>query len=171
MFSHMVSSESMSATWRSCRSMVRFTGVENQQRSGEMKGLSYVVAGLGLALMVGAAGLRGQEIPEWVTDTNIEAGAAVFAGPGICVACHGADATGTIGPDLTDDDWLHGDGSPASILERILKGVSASEVMGDMGAIMPPKGGSAITDEQAKQVAAYIWSLRHPKGDPSGPAS
>jgi len=26
---------------------------------------------------------------------------------------------------------------------------------------MPPKGGSAITDEQLKAVAAYVYSLSH----------
>ena len=30
-----------------------------------------------------------------------------------------------------------------------------------MGAIMPPKGGSAITDDQVKAVAAYVWTLSH----------
>ena len=131
-----------------------------------MKRLSRVVAGLGLALAssTGAWGLQGQERPAWLTDANIEAGSAVYAGPGMCVACHGPDGKGTIGPDLTDDQWLHGDGSPASILERILEGVSATEVKGDMGAIMPPKGGSAITDEQAQQVTAYVWSLSHREG-------
>ena len=131
-----------------------------------MRDFSVAVAMLALVLSLGAStnGLQGQEQPDWVTDVNIEAGAAVFAGAGICVACHGPDARGTIGPDLTDEEWLHGDGSPASILERILKGVSASEAKDDTGAIMPPKGGSAITDEQARQVAAYIWSLSHPGG-------
>ena len=26
---------------------------------------------------------------------------------------------------------------------------------------MPPKGGSTITDEQVKEVAAYVYSLSH----------
>lgn len=164
MLLHVVSSDPMGAPQRAAGSMVRSTGVQNQVRSGELKGLSFVGTGLALALTMGVAGLQAQEKPEWVTDTNIEAGAGIFAGPGICVACHGADAKGTIGPDLTDDEWLNGDGSPASILELILEGVSASETNSEIGAIMPPKGGAAITDEQAKQVAAYTWSLSHPNG-------
>lgn len=34
-----------------------------------------------------------------------------------CVGSHGPDADRTsLGPDLTDDEWLWGDGSPASIV-------------------------------------------------------
>ncbi len=30
------------------------------------------------------------------------------------------------------------------------------------GQIMPPRGGSGITDEPVRAVAAYVWSLSHP---------
>lgn len=37
--------------------------------------------------------------------TAIAAGKATFTS--ICAACHKADATGLIGPNLTDNEWLH----------------------------------------------------------------
>jgi mono/diheme cytochrome c family protein len=27
------------------------------------------------------------------------------------------------------------------------------------GTIMPPKGGSQLTDEQVREVSAYVWSI------------
>jgi hypothetical protein len=30
-----------------------------------------------------------------------------------------------------------------------------------MGAIMPARGGSGITDEQVNAVSAYVWTLSH----------
>jgi cytochrome c oxidase cbb3-type subunit III len=42
---------------------------------------------------------------------------------GKCAACHGPELQGLIGPNLTDDYWLTGNGSPESIATVILKGV------------------------------------------------
>ncbi len=39
-----------------------------------------------------------------------------------CAACHGDKAEGKIGPNLTDDAWLHG-GNPEEIYKTISKGV------------------------------------------------
>src|SRR5687767_9385171 len=41
-----------------------------------------------------------------------------------CSACHRADGGGQIGPNLTDDAWIHG-GSAAEILATISNGVLA----------------------------------------------
>ena len=40
-----------------------------------------------------------------------------------CKACHGANGEGGIGPNLTDDYWLHGNGSLETIYDTISKGV------------------------------------------------
>ena len=39
-----------------------------------------------------------------------------------CVACHGADGGGLIGPNLTDDYWIHG-GSRSTIYATVADGV------------------------------------------------
>ncbi|MFQ5746564.1 MAG: c-type cytochrome [Gemmatimonadota bacterium] len=105
-----------------------------------------------------------QELPEGVTAAMIEDGTGVFAGAGICTACHGADAKGlpNLGADLTDDEWLHSDGSYEAIVETVKNGVTAEE--SSSGVPMPPKGGANINEDQVKAVAAYVWSLSHGGG-------
>jgi cytochrome c oxidase cbb3-type subunit 3 len=72
------------------------------------------------------------------------AGAQVYATN--CVACHLADMTGSIGPNLVDDEWIHG-GTPEDIQNVIINGV-------------PEKGMLAwlpiIGAEQVNQVTAYV---------------
>jgi mono/diheme cytochrome c family protein len=59
---------------------------------------------------------------------------------------------------LNDAEWLHSDGSYDAIVSQIIKGVTAAE--SKTGVAMPAKGGSAITDDQAKLIAAYVYGLR-----------
>ena len=99
--------------------------------------------------------------PEGATDVMVQEGMQIYAGAGICGACHGPDATGAIGPDLTDGEWLIGDGEYEQLVTQILEGVSATEATNPLGAIMPPKGGAAITEAQVRSVAAYVWALSH----------
>ena len=101
------------------------------------------------------------ERPAGITDAMVQEGAQIYAGAGICAACHLADGTGSIGPDLTDSEWLIGDGEFEQLVEQILEGVSAAEATNSLGAIMPPRGGAAITDAQVRAVAAYVWTLSH----------
>jgi len=50
---------------------------------------------------------------------SISGGEAVFKAN--CVACHGDQGQGIVGPNLTDNYWLHG-GSPESILASVTHG-------------------------------------------------
>ncbi len=122
-----------------------------------MKRISLTLAGLAVALM-SASSLQAQ-MPDGVTDAMVAEGQTVYMGAGLCAACHGMDGSGAIGPNLTDSEWLTGGGSYPELIDQINKGVSAAEIKNSMGAIMPPKGGSAITDDQVKAVAAYVWKL------------
>ena len=99
------------------------------------------------------------QMPEGVTQQIIDQGKAIFNGAGICMVCHGPDAKGmpNLGADLTDKEWTQGDGSYEAILKTIQEGVSSDKSGG--GTMMPPKGGSAINEEQMRAVAAYVWSL------------
>jgi len=63
-----------------------------------------------------------------------------------CVACHGQNMEGGIGPNLLDEEWIHGN-APADILRTIQEGV-AEKGMPTWGPILGP--------ERVKQVAAYI---------------
>ena len=90
--------------------------------------------------------------------TLLARGDTVYHGPGNCYACHGAAATGAVGPNLTDAEWIHSKGTYEEIVAQILKGVTKEEAKS--GIPMPPKGGSSISDEDVKAVAAYVYSLR-----------
>lgn len=105
-----------------------------------------------------------QELPEGVTAAMIEEGKGLFAGAGICAACHGVEAKGlpNLGADLTDSEWLHSDGSYEAIEETITAGVTAEE--SSSGVPMPPKGGANLSEDQVEAVAAYVWSLSHGGG-------
>lgn len=68
-----------------------------------------------------------------------------------CVACHGAKAEGTIGPNLTDASWLHG-GNPSKIFATIRDGVPAKGM---------PTWGAILGNIGVRDVAAYVVSLRN----------
>lgn len=100
-----------------------------------------------------------QDLPEGVTPAMVEEGKGIYNGAGICMSCHGATGEGipNLGANLTDEEWLHVDGSYEQLIENIMTGVTAQE--SSSGVPMPAKGGTAITDDQVKAVAAYVWTL------------
>jgi cytochrome c oxidase cbb3-type subunit III len=67
-----------------------------------------------------------------------------------CVACHRADAGGLIGPNLTDNYWIHG-GKITDIYQTVTTGVL------DKG--MPPWG-KMLKPHDIEEVVAYVASLR-----------
>lgn len=67
-----------------------------------------------------------------------------------CMPCHGDKGQGIIGPNLTDDYWIHGDGSIPAILKVMNSGV-ADKGMPSWKGVIPP-------DLQA-DVAAYVYSI------------
>lgn len=131
-----------------------------------MKGRSRVV----LMFFLGAVSVAPAAVAQAPADTVpadfgpalIASGKQLFLGEGLCLACHGADAKGSIGPNLTDQTWLHGNGTFSDIFARILAGVTSEQ--SKLGQIMPPRGGSGMTDQQVRAVAAYVWSLSHKPG-------
>ncbi len=123
-----------------------------------MKRIVFAFAGLGLAFFATSTA-QAQTLPEGVTAAMVQEGQQLYAGAGICAACHGPDGTGAIGPNLTDAEWLIGEGEYEQVVAAILEGVTAAEATNPLGAIMPPKGGGAITDAQVRAVAAYVWTL------------
>lgn len=84
-----------------------------------------------------------------------------------CAPCHGDHAQGLIGPNLTDDRWIHG-GTVEQIFQTVAKGWPSKG--------MPPWGRTLNPDELAALVS-YVRSLqgslpanpRPPEGDPVSP--
>ena len=101
------------------------------------------------------------QAPAGVTPVAISQGDSIFHGKGNCYACHGSNAEGTIGPNLTDAEWIHSDGSYDAIVKQVTTGVPKEA--SKSGIVMPPRGGSTITDDEVKAVAAYVYSLSHKK--------
>jgi mono/diheme cytochrome c family protein len=97
------------------------------------------------------------DLPEGVTQEMVEAGQTVFGGPGMCFACHGANgAGGPLAPALNDPEWLHIEGGFEEIVTLVNTGVPTPV---QFPAPMPARGGTAITDEQVREVAAYVYSI------------
>ena len=96
-------------------------------------------------------------LPDGVTAAMVAEGQGIFMGAGICFTCHMEGGVGgPLAPDLTDDQWLNIDGSYESIVQNIMTGVPEPK---EYPGLMLPKGGSTITDEQVRAVAAYVWTL------------
>jgi cytochrome c oxidase cbb3-type subunit III len=102
------------------------------------------------------------QAPAAVTPAAIALGDSLFHSKANCYACHGANAQGAVGPNLTDSVWIHSDGSYDAIVKQITTGVVQKD--SKSGIPMPPKGGSSITDDEVKSVAAYVYSLSHKSG-------
>lgn len=77
----------------------------------------------------------------------LEAGKSAYVGK--CAACHGPELQGLIGPNLTDEYWLHGKGRALDIMAVIRNGVLEKG--------MPPWDGQMSHDE-IKAVTAFIVS-------------
>ena len=67
-----------------------------------------------------------------------------------CLACHGPLGGGIVGPNLTDDHWIHG-GKLLDIRNTIMEGVPAKGMI-SWKALMPA--------EEVDAVVAYIRSIR-----------
>lgn len=94
------------------------------------------------------------------SETDIAEGKKIFTS--VCGACHGSDGGGIVGPNLTDNYWLHG-GTVNDIFRTIKYGV-------------PEKGMKSWKDDytpkQIAQLASFIISIHgtkpaNPK-DPEG---
>jgi len=106
------------------------------------------------------ASQQADSLPPGVTRAMVERGRKLFQGEGLCIACHGMEAKGGLGPDLTDDAWLHHDGSYAALVRQILQGID--QQASKTGQIMPPRGGSSLNEKDIQAVAAYVWTLSRP---------
>lgn len=69
-----------------------------------------------------------------------------------CAACHKPDMTGLIGPNLVDNQWIHG-GNPMDAIKTINEGVLAKG--------MPPWG-PVLGKQKITEVTAYIFSTHKP---------
>jgi disulfide bond formation protein DsbB len=79
----------------------------------------------------------------------------------VCIACHGADATGVVnlGKDLTTSEFVKGL-SDQELVDFIKTGRSVSDPANTTGVDMPPKGGNpALSDQDLLDIVAYLRTL------------
>lgn len=82
---------------------------------------------------------------------SLAKGRAIFEGPeNVCSACHRPDLGGLVGPNLTDNYWLHGCG-----VNEIVTSIKTGYPMKGM---LPFGSDKPLTDEQLLQVASYVLS-------------
>jgi cytochrome c oxidase cbb3-type subunit 3 len=76
-----------------------------------------------------------------------------------CGACHLTTGGGQVGPNLTDEYWIHG-GTPVQIMKTIREGVPATAMVA---------WGPQIGEEKLRAVTAFLLTLRNtnvPGGKP-----
>lgn len=66
-----------------------------------------------------------------------------------CAACHGAEGQGLVGPNLTDEYWIHG-GTPEDIVRTVNEGIPEKGMIAWKG---------ILGAEKVDQVSAYVYSL------------
>jgi len=119
------------------------------------------------------------KVGNMVDESNVvmlEDAAALAEGKAIydanCVACHGALGEGGVGPNLTDQYWIHG-GSISDLFSTIKYGVPTKGMISWQAQLKP---------QQMQQVASYILTMqgtnppnaKEPQGDlyvPEGEAA
>jgi cytochrome c oxidase cbb3-type subunit 3 len=84
-------------------------------------------------------------------EKSLDAGKSLFLQN--CLACHGQQGQGGVGPNLTDEFWLHG-GTVKSVFHTISEGVPDKGMMSWKKQLNPL---------QVQQVASYILSLQGTK--------
>jgi cytochrome c oxidase cbb3-type subunit 3 len=102
----------------------------------------------------GAPGSAGGAMATALTDTpSLEKGRAIFESPtSLCSSCHRPDLGGLVGPNLTDNGWLHGC-QISDVMTSIRTGYPSR-------GMLPFGGGTPLSDEQLRQLASYVLSKR-----------
>ncbi len=89
-----------------------------------------------------------EETVTLLTDaTNIQKGKEVYEAN--CIACHAADGGGIVGPNLTDDYWIHGGG-----IKNVFKVIKYGVVEKGMIAWQ-----TQLSPNQMQEVASYVLSF------------
>ncbi|MBU3678572.1 MAG: c-type cytochrome [Candidatus Kapabacteria bacterium] len=84
---------------------------------------------------------------------SLAKGAEIFNGiNNLCYTCHREDLGGQVGPNLTDEYWIHG-----CSLEQIVANITSGFPEKGM---LPYGSGNKLTDRELMQVASYIISKK-----------
>ena len=113
------------------------------------------------ALIKSGAFVNEETVTVITEPSGLEAGKTIFKTN--CIACHAADGGGIVGPNLTDDYWIHGGG-----IKNVFKTIKYGVVEKGMIAWQ-----TQLNPTQIQEVASYVISLhgttpaapKQPEGD------
>jgi cytochrome c oxidase cbb3-type subunit III len=77
----------------------------------------------------------------------VKKGSEIYAAK--CLACHGPQGQGLVGPNLTDDFWIHG-GKVTEIKGVIVNGVLEKGMLAWK---------AMLTNDEINAVVAFVWSM------------
>ncbi|MGA2245926.1 MAG: cbb3-type cytochrome c oxidase N-terminal domain-containing protein [Verrucomicrobiota bacterium] len=121
-------------------------------KAGDLSGQEYVKEmEVGEALKAGAMGRFEANLSTLTPSTDaaaLEAGSQVYAK--LCAPCHRNDGGGLVGPNLTDNFWIHGS-NYVDTVKVIWDGVPAKGMITWKTMLKP---------DQIQSVASYIYTLR-----------
>jgi cytochrome c oxidase cbb3-type subunit III len=122
--------------------LVGHKGMEAEYRA-EMAAASRARPDAGPAAAVAAVALT--------DDASLASGRAMFTSQAsLCQSCHRPDLGGLVGPNLTDELWLHGC-TPAEVMRSIATGYPSR-------GMLPYGGGPKLSDGELLQLASYVLS-------------
>lgn len=102
-------------------------------------------------LLLKDGGPSEEKLLEFMTDSGLMADASqLFVQR--CAQCHGNEGEGKIGPNLTDEYWLHGSASLMDIYQAVDEGFTAKGM---------PAWGRQLRPVEVMKLAAFVGSLRN----------
>jgi len=133
---------------------VAYLGYYHVARAGQLQTAEYATEMQQAALLVSADADDPNKLTTYAAlsaPADLAAGKAIFATN--CAPCHGTSAEGKVGPNLTDEYWLHG-GEINHVYKTIKFGVTGKGMVAWKG---------KLAGKQILQVASYIESLQGSK--------
>jgi len=106
------------------------------------------IASLEREALIKSGAFVNEETVTLLTDASgLSSGKAIFEAN--CIACHAADGGGIVGPNLTDDYWIHGGG-----IKNVFKVIKYGVVEKGMIAWQ-----TQLNPNQMQEVSSYVLSL------------
>ncbi|MBO2011277.1 cbb3-type cytochrome c oxidase N-terminal domain-containing protein [Hymenobacter negativus] len=138
-------------------------------KTGQLQGAEYATEMQQAALLIAATPDDPNKLTTYTvlnTPAELSSGKSLFTTN--CAPCHGASAEGKVGPNLTDEYWLHG-GEVNHVYKTIKFGVNGKGMVAWKG---------KLSGKQILQVASYVLSLqgtkpanaKPPQGEKEAPA-
>ena len=127
-----------------------YVGYYHLTTQGQLQGAEYATEMRQAALLVSAGSDDPTKLTTYqalTTVADLGSGKTLFATN--CAPCHGANAEGKVGPNLTDDYWLHG-GKVNQVYKTIKFGIPSKGMVAWKG---------KLSGKQILQVTSYALSL------------